>query len=144
MNSKGRPMNKKLLKLLYRSFDENLKPKEQKKLAAALVESLDLQKEKEDIIAQRRTLSENAAPSFQPFFAERVMAHLASAGKKENGLTVWYNAFKIVFLRFAAAGLVIMLILVTYNLSIDDSLSSEEVFFTSDATYEELQHLPLF
>ena len=137
-------MNKKLLKLLYRSFDDDLKPKEQKQLAEAMEKSQELQKEKEHIIAQRRTISENAALSFQPFFAERVMAHLTSSGKKENGLAAWYNAFKAVFLRFAVVGLVIMLILVTYNLNIDDSLSSEEVFFSSDATYEELLQLPLF
>lgn len=72
------------------------------------------------------------------------MANLASAGKKENGLEAWYNTFKAIFRRFAVVGLVIMLLLITYNLSIDDSLSSEEVFFSSDATYEELQQLPLF
>lgn len=137
-------MNKKLIKLLYRSFDDDLKPKEQKQLAEALEKSQELQKEKERIAAQRLILSENAPPSFQPFFAERVMAHLASAEKRGNGLTAWYNAFKAIFLRFALVGLIIMVILVTYNLSIDDSLSSEEIFFTSDVTYEELQQLPLF
>lgn len=60
-------MNKKLLNLLYRSFDVDLKPKEQKQLAEALEKSKELQKEKEYIIAQRRTLSENTPPPFSPF-----------------------------------------------------------------------------
>lgn len=137
-------MKKKILKLLYRSFDGELNLKEQKRLEKALKTSVELRREKEHIAEQRRTISQSASSSFQPFFAERVINRIASAEKTENGLEQFYITLRAAFQRFAIIGAVITLILITFNLGIGDSLSSEEVFFASDITYEELRQLPLF
>ena len=65
-------MAKKILKLLYRSFDEELNQKEKERLDRALKESEKLRKEKDQILAQRQALAESSASSFEQFFAERV------------------------------------------------------------------------
>ena len=135
-------MNKNILKLLYRSFDSKLNKKEQNQLNIALKRSAQLRREKELITTQRKALSATGEQSFKPFFAERVIKQITS--QKENGLEAFYEAIKHVFRRFAVVGALVMLILVTYNLSIGDNFSQEEAFYASDLTYEELQQLPLF
>jgi len=144
MNKKGKGKNKKILELLYRSFDDNLKEKEQKQLAEALENSKELRKEKELIAAQRQFISDSAAQSFKPFFADRVMNRIKRISEKKNTLETFYDTFKAVFQRFAIAGAVIMLALIIYNLGIGDSLSVEEIFYASDFTFEEILQLPLF
>ena len=135
-------MIKNILKLLYRSFDSKLNKKEQNQLNIALKKSPHLRREKELITTQRKALSDMGGQSFKPFFAERVIKQITS--QKENGLEAFYEAIKHVFRRFAVVGALVMLILVTYNLSIGDNFSQEEAFYASDLTYEELQQLPLF
>lgn len=143
MNKKGKDMNKKILELLYRSFDSNLDEKEQKQLAEALKNSEELRKEKEQILAQRRTVSDSAERSFKPFFAERLMNRIDSIFEK-NGLEIFYETLKSVFRRFAIVSAVIMIVLISYNLATRDNLSSEEIFYASDVTFEEILDLPLF
>jgi len=143
MNKKGKDMNKKILELLYRFFDSNLDEKEQKQLAEALKNSEELRKEKEQILAQRRTVSDSAERSFKPFFAERLMNRIDSIFEK-NGLEIFYETLKSVFRRFAIVSSVIMIVLISYNLATRDSLSSEEIFYASDVTFEEILDLPLF
>ena len=144
MNKKGKGKNKKILELLYRSFDDNLEEKEQEQLAEALENSKELRKEKELIAAQRQFISDSAAQSFKPFFADRVMNRIKRISEKKNTLETFYDTFKAVFQRFAIAGAVIMLALIIYNLGIGDSLSVEEIFYASDFTFEEILQLPLF
>ncbi len=48
------------------------------------------------------------------------------------------------FRRFAIAGAVILIALVIYNLRIGENISSEEIFYASDVTIEEIRELPLF
>jgi len=144
MNKKGMAMNKKILKLLYRSFDGDLKKKEQKQLAEALKSSKELQQEKEQISAQRQAVSDSAALSFKPFFAEQVMNRISSEVKKENTLEIFYETLKAIFRRFAIIGAVVLIVLISYNLKTGDSLSTDEVFYASDVTFEEILDLPLF
>ncbi len=72
------------------------------------------------------------------------MDRLKTVRETGNGLEMFYQTFKAVFRRLAVAGAVVLLALITYNLSIGDSLSQEEVFYAPDITDEELQQLPLF
>lgn len=137
-------MDKKTRKLLYRSFDEELKPKHKEQLETALKSSPELRKEKEEIASQRQALKDNAAQSFQPFFADRVVNRLFFGKTAENGWEAFYQTFKALFGRFAIACGIIGLILFTYNVTIGDSLDPEEVFFVSDIAIEELYKLPLF
>lgn len=137
-------MNKKILKLLYRSFDDDLDAKEQKQLAEALENSEELRKEKEQVEAQRQAISDSAAQSFKPFFAERMMSRIQALGEKENILETFYETFKAAFWRFAATGAVIMIALISINLVIGEGLSMDEAFYVSELTFEEILQLPLF
>ena len=136
-------MNKKALKLLYRSFDARLSQRNQRKLAEALDRSPELRNEKVQLQAQRSMLAKSQAHAFSPQFADRVIQRL----KTETGSNGWeqfYETLLTLFRRFAVIGAVILFLLLSYNLKLGDKLSLEEVFFASDAAYEELQRLSLF
>lgn len=137
-------MDKKILKLLYRSFDDELNERERKQLDEALKVSKELQKEREQILAQRQALSESSAPSFEPLFPERVMSRIDSLGRKKNGFESFYDALLFMFRRLAIVGAAILLILLIYNLQTSDILSSEEILYASDFTFEKILNLPLF
>lgn len=142
---KGKDMNKKILKLLYRSFDTKLSEKDQRRLDDALEKSEDLRLEKEGALTQRQALIESGAQSFKPFFAERVMGQIESLGqKKKNGFELFYETYKSMFRKLAIASAVLLLILVSYNLVESDILPLEEIMFASDAAMEEILDLPLF
>lgn len=143
MNKKGMDMNEKILKLLYRSFDDNLDDKERDELEEALKISEELRREREKILAQRKAISESAAQSFEPFFAERVMARIDALSEK-SGVETFYEILRAVFRPFAIAGAVALVALILYNLGIGDILSSNEVFYVSDSAIEEILQLPLF
>lgn len=137
-------MDKKILKLLYRSFDDELNEKEWKQLDEAIKASKELQKEREQILAQRQALAESSAPSFEPLFPERVMSRIDSLGPKKNGFESFYDTLLFMFRRFAIVGAAILLILLIYNLQTGDILSSEEILYASDFTFERILNLPLF
>lgn len=137
-------MDNKILKLLYRSFDDELNPEEKERLDRALKESEELRKGKEQILAQRQALAESSSPSFKPFFPERVMNRIESLGSKKNGFEFFYETLLLMFRRFAIVGAAILLILLIYNLQTGDVLSSEEILYASDFTFEEILDLPLF
>jgi hypothetical protein len=132
--------NKKMLKLLYRSFDDRLKEKEQQILTQALENSPGLRLEKEQIEAQRKAVTDTAVQSFNPFFVERVMAQVNALGGKTNGLgmQMFYESLVSVFRRFAVAGAVISVLLFIYNQGIGDILSLEEALTLSDLTLHEI------
>jgi len=143
MLKKGKT-NKKIVRLLYRSFDTELKEKEKRLLEKALAESEDLRREKELIQKQRRSLAENTAQSFRPQFAGRVMARIAGLEKEARSAESFYEALKVSFRRFAIAGAVVVLALLFFNLFKGDVLPRDEVFFASDIILEEIINLPLF
>jgi hypothetical protein len=140
----GKIMVKKVKKLLYRSFDEDLSDAEKSNLEKALEGSEELRKDMAEINRQRQALSQNEGVSFEPMFAERVINRLSSPPMLENGLEAFYETFKNMFRKIAIAGAVTMLVLISYNLTIGDQITEEEAFFASDITYEELSRLPLF
>ena len=131
---------KKMLKLLYRSFDDRLKEKEQKKLAQALEQSPGLRQEKKQLEAQREAVANTAVQSFKPFFVERVMEQVNALGGKTNGLgmQMFYESLVSVFRRFAVVGAVISVLLFIYNQGIGDILSLEEALTLSDLTLHEI------
>jgi len=142
---KGKAMDKKTLKVLYRSFDASLNEKEQRVLDEALKGSEELRKEKERIRTQRRAVADSSSSSFGPHFPERVMGRIADLGsKKRNGLESFYITFKLIFQRLAVASALILLLLVSYNLIKGDILPQDEIIFASDAVVEEILDVPLF
>jgi hypothetical protein len=132
--------NRKMLKLLYRSFDKRLKEKEQKKLAQALENSPGLRQEKKRIETQRKAVANTAVQSFKPFFVERVMEQVNALEGKTNGLgmQMFYESLVSVFRRFAVVGAVISVLLFIYNQGIGDILSLEEALTLSDLTIHEI------
>ena len=137
-------MDKKILKLLYRSFDNKLGEKEKKRLQEALHKSDALRKEKERILIQRQALAESPKPAFKPDFAERVIGRIESLGEKKNGLETFYEILLAMFRRLALVGAAILLILLIYNFRTGDALSSDDIFYASDAAVEDIIDLPLF
>ena len=132
------------MKLLYRSFDDELNPNEREKLDHALKRSEELRKEKERILAQRQALAASAASSFKPFFAERVMSKIESLDRKKNGLESFYETLLFMFRRLAIIGAAIGLLLLIYNLQTGDVLSADDILYASDFTFEKILNLPLF
>lgn len=144
MNKRGNKMNKKILKLLYRSFDDDLNQEEKKQLKEALKNSEELRKEKEHILAQRQAVSQSVVRSFKPFFAQRVMKQIDALEEKENSLEIFYNSLKAMFWRFATVGAIGLIALILYNLGAGEGLSVKEAFYVSEITFEEILQLPLF
>jgi anti-sigma factor RsiW len=143
-------MNKKVIDLLYRSFDGTLKPEEEKELEEALANSQELRKEKERITNMRSALSTSAVKSFRPFFAERVMHAITSAAGQKNGLEQFFESLQFAFRRVAVMSATVVLLLAAFNVikngevSIAGALgmpqeSLEEVLESPfDATLEEM------
>jgi hypothetical protein len=137
-------MDKKILRLLYRSFDDELNQEEKEQLDRALRGSEELRKEKERVLAQRQALAASSASSFKPFFAERVMGRIESLGIKKNGFESFYEMLLLMFRRFAIIGAAILLLLLIYNLQTGDILSTDDILYASDFTFEKILNLPLF
>jgi hypothetical protein len=137
-------MDKKILKLLYRSFDDELDEKEKKRLEEALRKSDELRKERERILVQRQALAESPKPTFEAHFADKVMGRIDSLGKKKNGWETFYETLLAMFRRLALAGAAILLLLLIYNLRTGDALSTDEIFYSSDVAIEEISNFPLF
>jgi hypothetical protein len=144
MNKEGMNMDKKILKLLYRSFDDDLDKKEKDQLEEALQKSDALRKERERILAQRQAIRESPKSFFKPNFAERVMGRIDSLGEKKNGFETFYETLLAMFRRLALAGAAILLLLLIYNLRTGDALSTDEIFYSSDVAIEEISNFPLF
>ena len=141
---KGKDKDKKILKLLYRSLDDDLKDKDQKKLDEALEKSEDLRKEKERVLAQRQAVADSAGQSFGPFFAERVMNRIEGLGQKKNGLEAFYESFMTAFRKVAIVSAAVLVLLISYNVVKSDIVPEDELFFMADTTIEEIFELPLF
>ncbi len=136
-------MKKKILKLLYRSFDEALSEKNQKLLDTALEESEELREERDRAAAQRKAITKSTHPSFKPFFAERVVNRIHSLGY-QNSQESFYESLKILFRRFVLVGAALLIALILYNVQSGDILSSDEMLYAADTAIEEIIDLPLF
>jgi hypothetical protein len=141
---RGKDTNRKVLELLYRSLDGDLKGKDQKKLDEALEKSEELRKEKERVLAQRQAVADSASQSFGPFFAERVMHQIEGLGQKKNGWEAFYENFMAAFRKVAIVSAAVLVILISYNVIKSDIVPEDELFFMADTTIEEILDLPLF
>jgi hypothetical protein len=137
---------RKIKKLLYRSFEEELNSKEKKIMAEALDRNPSLRKEKERIQELRRMTAESGKICFSPSFTERVMAEIqnisgaASPPKWENA----YESMILWFRRLAVAGALAAAVLIVLILTMPDLSPEREIFYSTAVTYEEIQNLPLF
>jgi len=143
MIKKKKISKKKIQELLLRSFDTDLSEEERRQIEKALKESSEWLEVKKGFDRQRLLVSENAAKSFRPFFAERTIEKIRTL-RKNNGRYTFYLSLRTVFQRIAIAGALLLLLLITYNIKTGDSLATEEVFFASDTTVEAIYDLSSF
>ncbi|MDZ7335704.1 MAG: hypothetical protein ONB33_12265 [candidate division KSB1 bacterium] len=116
-------MNQKLLSLLYRSFDGQLSPAEQKQLDQALSDSAALRAEKNRIEQLRSMISHSGHRTFRPFFAEKVIQKIRDYRRPAESFV---DSLITVFRPVAIAVTILLVVLLSYNLfmSEDKSLSS--------------------
>jgi hypothetical protein len=135
-------MNKKILKLLYRSFDSQLTRQEQQQLDEALANSRTLREEKERIISLRDDISSLTAGSFKPFFAERVIERINRLDNTEQNLYPFFESLWYLFRRVVIAGAVVAIILVSHNLWVSRDITLASAFGASQVTVEQLLKTP--
>jgi anti-sigma factor RsiW len=118
-------MNKKIIELLYRSFDDRLSQAEQKILDQALSNSTELRAEKNRIAHMRTMIADSGQKSFQPFFAEKVMRRIRQAARAPESFV---DSLIAVFRPVAIAATILFIALLSYNLFNSDHKSLAGAF----------------
>jgi hypothetical protein len=136
-------MNKKIVELLYRSFDTELTAEEQRQLDEALSGSKNLRDEKERIVEMRNTLSDGAAESFSPFFAERLMQQVRAMDETGAGLEPFFQSLYRLFKPLAVVATAAILTLIAINLQRSDEITVAAAFAVQDDKIEILLETPL-
>ena len=136
-------MNKKILKLLYHSFDSKLTKEEQEKLDEALADSRALREEKERIISLRDNISSISVKSFGPFFAERVTQRVKTLDNAQQNLYAFFESLRYLFRRVAIVGAIVAFVLISHNLWVSKDISLAAVFGAPEVSAEELLATPL-
>ncbi|NLP12745.1 hypothetical protein GX408_20275 [bacterium] len=123
-------MNRKLRKLLYRSFDLPLNRRERASLEKAFSQSNELVEESRQIDLLRRQLALTKTAEFTPFFVERVAARVVEMHRQQQ---LFYTAFFQTFRRVMAFTAVSLLIFIACHyyqvrqwpavLNVDDMVS---------------------
>jgi len=131
-------MNKKIVKLLYRSFDAPLKKHEKEKLEKALSKSAKLRKEKERIENIRKSVPQIAGSSFSPFFSSKVMREINTLDENVFYLASTMEWFTSLFKKIAIAGAVGIIALIIYNVSDVSQISVSKIFGVPEVTVEEI------
>jgi len=137
-------MDRKILKLLYRSLDLILKEKDRRRLDKALEESTELRQRHADLLAMRQAIADGAVRSFRPQFVERAMNRIQSGGDSAAYEDMLFGAYRAVFRRAAVVGVVILVALVSYNLAHKDLLPQDTIFYVSDLTMGKILQVPVF
>jgi hypothetical protein len=137
-------MEKRVLKLLYRSLDRSLTENEERRLDRALAESEELRRLREDLLALRRAVADGAGPSFGPQFADRVINRWSASSPAAQPLDAVYDSYRLIFKRLAVASLLILVILVSYAVVQDGLWPQDAFFYVSDLTIAEILRLPVF
>jgi anti-sigma factor RsiW len=135
-------MKKKILELLYLSFDGRLSDEEQRLLKEALAQSPRLREQKERIEMLRKTIGQQAIRSFRPFFAERVMQAVAAARKTRNGLQRFSDSLQLAFRRVALVGAAAIVFLLVFNVVRTGDLSFAGAFGMPRDTLAEVLESP--
>ena len=127
-------MDKRIRRLLYRSFEGSLMPEEQRRLEDSLAKSKSLREEKQRLEAIRHSVTSSTSHTFEPFFAERVMRRIE---QKKSQQEPFFDALLAVF-RPVFVGAVVMVIgLVSYNMIRKDRISLAAAFAEPEVTLEE-------
>jgi len=137
-------MEERIRELLYRSLDGELSPDEKKDLDAALAGSQELRRERDDLLMMRGLAKDGAAPSFGPFFAQRVMNTIRSEREEEAAGARFFESLLHTFRRVALVGAAIAVFLLIYNINQGGSVSVAAAFGTEgETTIEEVLTAPV-
>lgn len=131
-------MNKKALKLLQRSFDENLSEVERQSLEQALQTSSELRAEKARISTWRKSVLKSAANSFQPFFAAKVMQRIASLKEVQKLESIFFESLFAAFRPAFLTAAILFLTLLSYNVGKSDNFSIAGAFAEPEVTLEQV------
>jgi anti-sigma factor RsiW len=143
-NKKRREMEKRILKLLYRSLDTDLKEKDRRRLNKALAESEELRQYKMDIISLRQAVAQIAAPSFALRFGDRVMSRIRSASGTPQRHKALVESYRWVFRRLTAVAIVILIVLVLVAVVQDGLFPKDAIFYISDTAIDRILQVPVF
>jgi hypothetical protein len=132
-------MYQKNLKLLYRSFDQKLKPAEQKRLEQALQTSDELHKVKQDLESLRREISGIQHPPARPFLAERVLNRIRFSDRKASAEERFWETLFYSFRKVAVVTAITVLIVLGFYLA-----NEEVVFADHEVEIEDLLETDTF
>jgi hypothetical protein len=128
-------MKEEILELLYRSFDSELTAEEQKRLERALVESEDLERERDRLARLRGVVGGGTHASFGPYFAERVLGRITSS--ESNGRESFVSSLVTVFRPVALAASLLAAVLTTVNLVQSKNKTVYTAFAGPEVTVQE-------
>ena len=137
-------MEKRVLKLLYRSLDSVLKKKDQQRLDKALAESKGLRQYRAEILSLRQAVAQGAAHSFGPQFGDRVMSRIRSAPELPLRHEALVESYRWVFGRLAAVSLFVLIVLVTVALVQDGLFPKDAFFYIPNTTIAQILQMPVF
>ena len=112
-------MNRRLYKLMVRSFDAPLSKQERIELDAGLASSEELRKSRQEIERVRAALHSPDRALFKPFFAERVQLRLSTPQQSIA------DCFVSIFRTVAVGASVLFILCASYNLSRGSAFSFE-------------------
>jgi hypothetical protein len=136
-------MNRKIIKLLVRSFEVGLSMSERKKPDIALAESEELREERDRLVKLESSIQGSAIRSFGPVFTDRVMRRIASMGSETSHKENFYESLFVMARPVLAGILILCLGLVSYNLMKGGHLSLSSLFAFNDITFEDV-FIPTF
>lgn len=131
-------MNKNILELLYRSFDDVLSSKEQQRLEKSLVNSKKLQEEKKQITTMRDAISSDATQAFGPFFAEKVMQRITSLQDEKKSQELFFESLFSAFRPAVAIATAVLIALMSYNIVKSDHFSLANAFAEPEISFEQV------
>ncbi len=117
--------DKKLEKLLYKSFDGILTIKEAELLKEELRKSKELEETYNQIKKIRKAVNDVSEESFKPFFEERLLNKMFNVEKKGSPLSNWVDSLNKSFRQVAYTAAIILALLVFYNVN-NGNISSIE------------------
>lgn len=133
-------MDKKMIDLLYRSFEQALSEVEQRELDDALARSPELRQERELLQALFGAAGSERRVRFAPFFDSRVMARIAAAKGAAGaaGEVSFFDSLLYAFQRVAVIGALAALAIIIYNLGTGDTISLAQAFRLPELSLSEV------
>ena len=126
-------MDKMIKQLLYESFDRELNEREKNILNFALIDSEELQREKESIILMRNKLNNQAESGFSGSFINKVMSEVQRLSKQKDNYEFFENVYML-FRPVVIAATLLIIALISLNFIKSENISIEDAIAVPDVT----------